>query len=144
VQFDLPDQAQLLIVIGDSPTLAPIRGLHSAPVLESTPSQHRRPKLKMLGVAALMAVAFLTGQYQGLRHTQREVAANIAAVTPTQPTGHGLNYAELAQPSPPPPPADQIPSAFTRQLHQQPVITPPPGMPQTKDRQGTRAFGLED
>ncbi len=154
MQFDLPDHAQVLIVVGDKQALPPIGPLLPAAASDPEPPVRGHPKLKVLGIGALAVVAFLVGQQQGLRHVRLEIAGNAGAVTPAvPPTPSGPNYAALAQPSPPPPvsdslppapPANQLPPAFAQQLQQPPVITPPPGAPPAHQPSGTGAFGLEN
>lgn len=143
MQLDIPDGAQLHIVIGKPPLLA-------LPDETAAPRAAARTGHYLLkGVAAL---ALLCGGFEAGRH----VADRPGAGGPLQ--------AALAQPRPAPTAATgqhafperpllrdatgqaaaQVPAAFAAQLRQPPVVIPPPGQPATGGAPGRNAFGLEN
>ena len=150
MNFDLPDHAQVLIFVGDRQALPQVGAMLGAPApQDETPtSRGGRPKLKMLGVAALAILAFVYGQHQGLHRASLGVADSAGAST-----GSGQAYTTLS-PAPPGRPAsatspspgasNEVPPAFAQQLQQPPVVTPPPGTAPAGAPAGPRAFGLEE
>jgi hypothetical protein len=142
VVLDIPDRAQILILVGDGHLASPSGGI--TPPIMPAPSSRGRPLLKTFGVAVLVAVAFLAGQRTGPGRLRLAPADGAAAARTTAPEQYPL-------PDPPLPgdpassaAADQIPPAFAQQLQRQPVVTPPPGAPTAAPASVPHPFGLED
>lgn len=150
MNLDLPDHAQVLIFVGDRQALPSIGAmLPPAAASDETPAPRGgRPKLKMLGAAALVGLAFVYGQHQGLHRASFDLASNAVA-TPSAPQPSALPASPpsgrpLPSPAAAPGAPDQVPAAFAQQLQQQPTVTPPPGAPPAGAPAGPRAFGLEE
>ena len=140
--LDIPDRAQILILVDDGHLASPSGGI--TPPIVPSPSSRRRPLLKTFGVAVLVAVAFLAGQHAGAGRLRLALADGAAAARATAPGQDSLPDRRL--PSAPAGSAatDRIPPAFAQQLQQQPIVTPAPGSPPAAPVSATRPFGLED
>lgn len=136
--LDIPDRAQILILMGDGHLASPNGGI--TPPIPPAPSSRGRPLLKTFGVAVLAAVAFLAGQHTGTDRLRLALADGAAAARTTAPEQYPLPD----RPLPGAAAADQIPPAFAQQLQRQPVVTPPPGAPTAAPAPAAHPFGLED
>lgn len=135
--LDIPNSAQVLILVGDTPTRSPIGGVSQS----IDPSRSgARPLLKTSIIAAAMAMAFLTGQLVGSNHTQIALADRATDTLTAAPYRHVLPdppfYATQA-------PHDPIPPRFAETLREPPVVTPPPGLPPNAPA-ASHPFGLEN
>jgi len=142
--LQLPDHAKLTVVVGDRPEPLAMDLTQYLARLPTEPrsGSRRRTGLKLLGVGALVALAFLAGQHQRARLPRLNVASNAALMMPhLAAPGPALRPGHPASAAPE---EDRIPPAFAQQLQQPPAITPPPGSPPANAPAGPRAFGLED
>jgi hypothetical protein len=142
VVLDIPDRAQILILVGDGYLASP--GGEITPSIPPATSSRRRPLLKTFGVAVLVVVAFLAGQHTGAGRLRLALADGAAAARTNaseqySPPDERLHDAPAASAA-----TDQIPPAFAQQLQRQPVVTPAPGSPPAASAPATHPFGLED
>ena len=138
--LEIPDRAQILILVGDGHLASPSGGI--APPIAPARSSRGRPLLKTFGVAVLVAVAFLAGQHTGLGRLRLALADGAAAARTTAPEQYSLPDQPLLGAPAASVAADQIPPAFAQQLQRQPVVTPAPGAPPAAA--AAHPFGLED
>jgi hypothetical protein len=140
--LEIPDRAQILILVGDGHLASPSGGI--TPPIMPAPSSRGRPLLKTFGLAVFVAVAFLAGQHTAPRRLRFGLADGAAAARTAAPEQYPLPDRSLPTAPPGSAATDQIPPAFAQQLQQQPVVTPAPGSPPASPVSATRPFGLED
>ena len=117
MRLEIPENAQVHIVIGRARPLA---------LPDETGGARRRstivrPMIRGAVVAALLCGAFVMGKQFG---AVRTIAPAVAAAQPQPDDGQA---------------AGSMPPAFTQQLQQPPVVTPPPARPAP----GKSPFGLD-
>jgi hypothetical protein len=131
MNLEIPDGAQVQVIIGKVPLLALPDGTE-AERLKSSPG---RPILVAAIAVLLLAGAFTGGRLVGAHGAHTGVASATEAVP---------------HPAPPPvrqgfPDHGQVPEAFQHELQQQPTVVPPPGQPAAPPpTAGKSAFGLEN
>jgi hypothetical protein len=122
MQFEIPDYAQVHIVVGPPASAeggarfepGPIDALVTLSGAPAQPPQRRhfgRLLLKSSLAVVLLAFSFAVGRHFG-------GATSLHAINTASRTALAL---------PPPQPASQVPAEFTQQLQQPPTVIPPPG-----------------
>jgi hypothetical protein len=142
MNLEIPDGAQVQVIIGKAPLLALPDGTEA----ERPKSSPGRPILMAAIAVLLLAGAFTAGRLVAARGAYTGVASATEAVPDPPPPPVRQAFPEHALTGPPAGnDAGQVPEAFQRELQQQPTVVPPPGQPATPPpTAGKSAFGLEN
>jgi hypothetical protein len=130
MQFEIPDGAQVQIIVGSS---IPAANGRTLPALlegkcERPATRSGRPLLKGSLVVMLLAASFAAGHYLGGPNTP-EVARVAAALPRPAPSSeqHPFPDHPLPREATVPGPSGQVSAEFKTQLRQPPTVISPPG-----------------
>ena len=156
MQFEIPEDAHVHIVIARSDLAKARRGLDSgaggalvaplgaAGATRTAPHLGRLLLKGSLG-AMLLAGSFAAGQHFGSLPRAPELARTAAALPRPEPSAE-----QRAFPDPPRPregraqTAGEVTATIQKQLQQPPTVIPPPGQRAAPETSGKNPFGLEN
>ena len=137
MQFEIPEDAHVHIVIGKPATAKVCAGLDPGAagallaVAGDTPAVRPAPRFGRLLLKGGLGVMVLAGSFAAGQHfASSPPAPELARTT-----------AALSRPAQT---AGQVPADFRRQLQQAPTVVPPPGQTAVPERPAKNPFGLEN
>jgi len=134
MHLEIPEGANVQIIVGSSPPLALADGSREGPPAQTG----GRPILKGLVVAIALVGTFVVGQHFGGRAAGTPTAA--VSMPRSSPAGEQHAFPDAPLPNPQPQQASGgVPPEFQNQLRKPPTVTPPPGTTTS----GKNPFGLE-
>jgi hypothetical protein len=156
MQFEIPEDAHVYIVIGKPATAKVCAGLDpgAAATLLAVPGDAAagRPaphfgRLLLKGGLGVMLLtgSFAVGQHFGSPSRTVELARTAVALPRAAPTADQRAFPEHPQlRGAPAQTAGEVTANFQRQLQQPPTVTPPPGQTSAMETPGKNPFGLEN
>jgi len=156
MQFEIPEDAHVYIVIGKPATAKVCAGLDpgAASTLLAVPGDAAagRPaphfgRLLLKGGLGVMLLtgSFAVGQHFGSPSRTVELSRTAVALPRAAPTADQRAFPDHSQlREAPAQTAGEVTANFQRQLQQPPTVTPPPGQTSAMETPGKNPFGLEN